>query len=474
MVRKIWIINRCTARLAKMWPEVEGEGRQQALSLCIFEGIAATIHIVLTGGKFLIGYLLMLGANSFHLGLVNSLPFFFQSFQFLSGYVMNAVRSRVKSAFWSLVPGRLVWLIPIFLPFLPFTISTKIIIFIGVYAFFNILMVIGSNAWLLWFDDVMPMQIRGRFIATRGAVLLIVTIIIDLAGSWLLEAFKSLGHEATGFSFLFFFACVFAALGGWFMLRQWEPPFTSESMVHPLTVIRSLKTERTFARLIKFFAIWNVAIGIPSAFWSAHMLTNLHMTYSDIWKYTCITGLAGFAASLVWGRLIDKTGSKPVMTLTGIIICTFPIIWFLPTAENWSYLYFEAILNGVCWVGFNTAAFNLPLVLAPRSARPQYIALFATTSGASFGAASITGGLIAYVLHNFNVTLLGRTFVNFHLLFLISSSLRIIALFRLRKIKEEKGASVGYLMQEIGMGVQKARYFGKQVVLFPYHWVRKL
>lgn len=459
--------------MSRFWPGVKEPKRNEALFICLLEGICATIHAVFITGKFFIGYLLMLGANPLFLGLVNSLPFFFQGFQFLSGYLMNAVRSRIKAAFWGSVPGRLLWLVAIILPFLPITFFWKIVIFIIMYALYNILMVVSGNAWLLWMNEVVPLSVRGRYIATRSAVFLVIATVADLLGSRLLDYFRAINQEPAGFALLFIIASIFAAIGGWLLLKQWEPPFQKELVIKPTTILRHLKKERNYLNLIYFFGFWNFAIGLPSAFWSTHMLTNLKMTYSHIWTYSLIVTIAGFVASFFWGRLMDRTGNKPILMLTGSVIITFPLIWLFPTAQNWSILYFEAALNGIFWVGFNTAGFNLPLILAPLAGRPQYIAMFATVSGMAFGTASLAGGLIAQFLSDLQIPLLGQTFVNYHFLFIMSSCLRVVALFSLQNIQEPTGRTVNHLVQEIGAGVQKAKYVGRQVLFLPYQWLRR-
>lgn len=341
------------------------------------------------------------------------------------------------------------------------------------YSLYNIMMVVAGNAWLLWLNEVVPLSIRGRYIATRGAIFLAVAIATDLWGSKLLDYFHALRLESTGFAMLFLTATIFAGIGGWLLLKHWEPPFQKEMFVKPTTILRHLKKERNYLNLIWFFTIWNFAVGLPSAFWSPHMLTNLKMSYSDIWSYSLIVGITGFVSSFFWGRLMDRTGTRPIMMLSGIIIVSFPIIWLIPTAGNWSVLYAEAALNGICWVGFNTGAFNLPLILAPRSARPQYIAMFATIAGMTFGIASLLGGLIAQFLSDIRILLWEQTFVNYHILFVISSSLRIVALFSLKKVQDVKATTMAHLLQEIGEAVQRASSRGKQFLIFPYQWLRK-
>jgi len=68
--------------------------RRRGLAISNWEGSFATVHIILTSGKFLTGYALALGATALHIGILNAIPYFFQGVQLVSAYVSNRLGRR--------------------------------------------------------------------------------------------------------------------------------------------------------------------------------------------------------------------------------------------------------------------------------------------------------------------------------------------------------------------------------------------
>ena len=70
------------------------------------EASFATVFIVFTGGAFLTGLALMLGANDFEIGLLAAIPFLSQAAQLFSAYLIDRTGDRKPLVVWSLFIGR--------------------------------------------------------------------------------------------------------------------------------------------------------------------------------------------------------------------------------------------------------------------------------------------------------------------------------------------------------------------------------
>ena len=91
---------------------------QRGLRLSIIEGSLSNIHITATGGAFLTGFALLLGASDFELGLLAALPCVGQLFQFVGAYLEerlgghaatpcgDGTRGKWQRAVWSAPTGR--------------------------------------------------------------------------------------------------------------------------------------------------------------------------------------------------------------------------------------------------------------------------------------------------------------------------------------------------------------------------------
>jgi MFS family permease len=443
--------------------------RRSGMRYSLYEGAFATVHIVLTGGKFLVGYAYLLGANAFHIGLLSAIPFSFQALQLVSAYWTNRTGHRKVICFWNTLIARNVWVFFIFLPFLHFlTPIQKISFFLLLFSLASMAAVLSANAWTTWMSDLVPEGIRGRYLGFRNAILLVVIIVVDKVASEFLEYLHGLGHAREGFAILITVAIIGASLALWFLRKQYEPPMLQQKGPPLRDLISDVFAHKNFCKIALYFGFWNFGIGISSAFFTAHMLTYLQMTYPQIWVYTLISGIVGFAAYYVWGKWLDLAGTKTVMLSNAMLICTLPVIWLFPTPGHFHVLFLDALITGFCWTGFNIAAFNLPLILTPEKGRAYYLAIFLAISGMAFGLASFLGGAIAHLLQNLRVQVFGLTFINFHILFLISMGFRFASLVFLIRIEEQTSKGLIYLSQIMGNGVQKAGFTVKQFVFAPF------
>ena len=121
--------------------------RQAPLSL-VYEGAFANIFIILTGGAFLTGMALLLGANDFEIGLLAAMPFLMQCAQILSPFLFrNVVTARTKIV--SILGfSRILWLLGV--PLLFFTGWWQLPVLIGIVAVSGLLTMLVSPVWLSW------------------------------------------------------------------------------------------------------------------------------------------------------------------------------------------------------------------------------------------------------------------------------------------------------------------------------------
>jgi len=149
---------------------------RRGMRLSVLEGAFSTAFIVLTGGAFLTGYALMLGANDFEIGLLVAIPYMAQFFQIFGAYVIELTAARKTVAVITLTTGRFFYIFLAFLPFTFFLGGTKVALLLFVIAAASALVMAGVNAWTSWMGDFIPEQFRGRYFGTRNRYLTIVTI----------------------------------------------------------------------------------------------------------------------------------------------------------------------------------------------------------------------------------------------------------------------------------------------------------
>lgn len=436
---------------------------RKRLRLLTLEGAFANVFITYTGGVYITGLALLLGAGDFEIGLLAALPFLAQLAQLGSAWLAGRFHSRrtavvslsavSRQAWWLLIPLLLLegdWRLPVLL--LLVALSSA-----GVMA--------ATPAWLSWMADIVPGRVRGRFFGLRSAVLAAVATVAVLAGGVILDFARSHNQERLGYLLIITLSCLAAAAALLVLRRVPDPVGNAQEDGSRLTALLEPLRDHRFRHLLLVFFFWNLAIGVSAPFFAPHMLTHLEMSFTLIAIYSTIASAAAVLLNKPWGKLIDQVGSRSVAALCAFGIGAVPLIWLFPRADFRWILALEAAYSGALWTGFNLAAFNIPIANSPARHRSQYLAMFNVATGMAFFLASIGGGLLAEWWQDFTLQVGQQVLVNYHLLFVLSSVLRLIAAALLLTFHETSEKSVPVLMQFMGYGVLKRISVGRQ--LFP-------
>lgn len=443
-----------------------GRNRLSPLSLLVWEGAYANIFIVLSGGAFLTGLAIMLDAGDFELGLLAAVPFLLQSAQLLSPIVFRSHEQEKKRIGLMLAVSRHLWLLLIPIVFL--SGAWRLNMLIGIVILSSLLTMAATPAWLAWMASIVPVRFRGRFFSRRNAAIAVVTLTATIVGGLILDWSRSAGVEHIGFAVIIMLAVVGAALAWRAMVRiptGRNMNTTSRAGLDLPGLLAPLK-DRAFRRLLIVFTMWNGAVGLSAAFFAPHMLLNLKMSFFQIGLYSSATALVAVASNRYWGALIDRFGSRAVLNLCGIGIGLIPVVWLYPRAGFLWILIPEALYSGVLWAGFNLAAFTLPLDRSPQKDRTIFLSVFATVTGIAFFVASIASGYIAESLSAWSAEVGGWTFINYHVLFVISAAFRLLTAALIMAFREPTDARLPVVVQLMGYAVLKRLSVGRQILPF--------
>jgi MFS family permease len=194
-----------------------------------------------------------------------------------------------------------------------------------------------------------------------------------------------------------------------------------------------------------------------ASFMQLYAMEQLGLTDWQATLVWCAPGLGIVLAAKGWGRMIDKHGHKPVMC-----ICTFfkPIIAvvfiFVTKSTVLWLLPLMFLIDGVWNAGNLVAKNGYMMRIAPRENRSMFIAAILGLSGLCAGLASVAGGLFLERLSGISVVLLGKTWTNYHLLFLVSFLVRVISVILVHRVREPKSSSPTHVLNDF-MGVWPLR-----------------
>lgn len=420
------------ARAAHPEPLSPAEVRR-ALKISTIEGAVATVNITITGAiggsVFLTGFALLLGANSFQLGIMGALPFIGQLFQFVGAYLEERVGNRRGLVLYGATAGRLVWALLLALPFMSFLGGAQIAVFFVGLACSYALNGIAGNAWLSWMSDLVPPRQRGSYFGVRNTVAAISAMATTFLAGRALDIARAQGNETLGYAVIFAVALLAAIGAAALIARQAEPPLKRKGTTSVGEMFGAPLRDRPFRNFVFACAGWALVTGVAAPFFNAYGLSTLKLSYSVLATTAIVTSAVSLLFAPLAGRLQDKYGNRRV--LIGCIIGTIllPWGWVLSTPDNIAPLWLNAILSGVFWPGLTQSIANLMMERAPVEHRGASMAAHSAITGFGALVAGLAGGALATAMVGSQITIGPLTMVGFAALFVLSSLGRAVMAF---------------------------------------------
>ncbi len=434
------------------------------LRFATVEGAFANVFITFTGGAFIAGLALMLGANDFQIGFLAAIPFLVQIAQLASTFFVDRFHNRKIAVIVLSAIGRQIWWLIGLVLVLRLDHSLEILM--AVVLISNVGVMAATPSWMAWMADIVPERLRGRYFGLRSAVLAVITVAAALAGGVILDYAGRHEREYLGFVVIIVLSCICAGIALFILGRIPDSSRDDRPVRFVWKELWKPLADRSFRRLLLVFFGWNVSIGIAAPFFAPHMLANLGMSFTLISLYSGFSAVTAVLFTRPWGALIDRFGSNPVSAICAFGIGLVPLIWVFPRADFLWILIPEAIYSGALWAGFNLAAFTIPIANSPRENRSNYIAVFNVATGLAFFTASVLGGTLAELWSNISWQIGPQTIVNYHLLFVISGLLRLAAAGLILTFHEAHEKSVPIVVHFMGYAILKRLSTGRQLL----HW----
>ena len=413
---------------------------QRGMQYSVWEGALTGIMAVFTGGVVLTGFALALGASDFVIGLIAALQAGANLLQMSSYRAFEKSGKRKERAVGFAFATRFVWL-PIgavaFLQVEPLA-EYRIYLFLALFALAGILAVYSTVPWLSWHVDLVPQSVRGRFFAQRNLAAGAVGVVLGVLAGRFIDLWKAhaVAPERYGFAILIFIGTGFGLLAVRFINKMHHPPYTPSS--REISFWQSLKApfRDTSFRQLFYFRIFNdISLGMAGPFLGVYMLKQVGLSFTFVSVMAMIATLTNLFSLKLWGRMIDKFGSKPILYICLVGKSLFIFLWIFTAAET-TWLFVALHLFGVFDAGNAVAIPNLLFKIAPEKKRANYIAVDGTAVGVAATISPLIGGGLALLYTNWSLTLGPFHWEHLHFLFATSALFRIANLGSLRRVHE--------------------------------------
>jgi len=219
--------------------------------------------------------------------------------------------------------------------------------------------------------------------------------------------------------------------------------------------------------LALFLGVFFLTSTLASPFYLAHLLTNLDFSFGAVGIYAAIGGTTGILFQLFWGWHIDRFGPRAATVISFAAVGVMPLLWLFATPAFRLPIWLDGVCNGLFWTGANLGLINMLFAIGDNPVRKEsYFAIFGVVIGLATFIASLAGGVIAQALSGLRVELFGRSFGNYHLLFLISGLARFACLPLLLRVQERRSRKVIRTVQVLGAFALNRLNYGKGLLLY--------
>jgi len=378
------------------------------------DGGLSTIFSNITGGVLLSSFLIDLGASPFEIGMVASLPMLANLLQPFGALLSNRSHSRHDYGIWTFLPSRLLWLVLLVGIILNGTNTNfsrdLVYLTLTLVITSNILAAMGSASWMSWLAALVPAKLRGRYYSVRSIVSNITGLLCLPIASFIIANWQ--GGSITGYGLVLsvgILAGVVSLTCQHFMIDINPQKYQDqqEPECHQINLFNNLIApfqDRNLIFFLIYIAFWGFAVNLSMPFFNLYMLENLGVDITWVTLFSSLASGANMLMLLMWGRLSDRFGNRPLLIFVGIAIAITPLFWLLTGISQvkeqlWLYLIIFHLFLGGTWAAIDLGSNNIQIGIAPIEHHATFFAIVSAIAGVSSALGTTVGGILAQYAH---------------------------------------------------------------------------
>ncbi|MGV8087218.1 MAG: MFS transporter [Candidatus Woesearchaeota archaeon] len=383
--------------------------KNKSINYSVKDGLFTSIKAGFTE-NFVMPFAIALNSTSGMLAAISSVPQLIASFmQLFAQSSLKLFKTRGRLIFWSAFIQAFMW-IPLLL--IPLIAGDNIqLAFILVLLFVTLETTIGTFQGPIYnsiLGDIIDENKRGEFFGKRNRIVNLLGFISTFIAGLVLSFFKNMDTNGTahyvffGFAILFFLAFISRVISAYYKSKIYDPPYTSPKTAITFGNFLKNMTHNNYGIFVLYIFMFKLVANISAPFFALYLLKDMQMNYIH---YTMIIGasiLASFVMMGVWGKLIDKRGSKLVLQISGFLIPLSPLLLILgifisdPTTR-FIYILLEEMFSGAVWAAFNLSTSSFLFDATEKDERIKYIAYYNFLVGIAVFLGAMLGGVLIKV-----------------------------------------------------------------------------
>jgi len=404
---------------------------RRGLMFVILGNLSGSLFLNITQGSAIVGLAAELGASDFTFGILMAIPLFGTIIQIPAAIIVNRAGKRKKYMLSYGIVSRVVWIligiVPYIVPMNPGWLKLWAVIFlVGISSVGGSFINICFTPWLA---DLLPMRIRGRWIATRDKLASILGIGFGILTALVLDNVPGV----TGYAVVFIVGGSFGVLDMLAFIGVKESPVIQGVAQSITTILKQIYNDKKFFRFMLFWTVWMFSISFGGGtFALRYALGPLDLSFLQVTLAVQMAGsLTTVAVISKWGRTIDQYGSKPVLLIACSLQAINPLVLLFSQPGFFLPFLLLHLIGAAFWSAANLACFNMQMSCSPDEGRPTYIAIFScvTSLFGAFLGVFLGGAFLEWLpefLHQANITFRGHPPDRYKIAFVTSVILRLI------------------------------------------------
>ena len=424
-------------------------GVGNAFSFQVFNTISFSIALATP----MLLYFKYLGASGTVIGIVAAMPALLNILQIPAARFVERIGYR---AFvlrgWSLRSVFILGMAAI--AFLPPNINApmKMALMLMLLFAFNVSRGISVCGFLPWITQWIPERVRGRYISRDQMCSALASV-----GTMLIAA-AYLRHESPRVSYgvVFLGSFMAAIVSLLFLLRIPDVPPPPRDPSEGPVPWREMMFYPPFFRLLVYDFVIFTALAGSGVFWVPCLRDQFQLTDSQILVFGSVTPIVMACCLFFLGKLVDRTGSRPILALANLLLIIHLCSWGALAAKLIPLGIGSVILiqatAGAGIAALNLANQRLAMSIVPPMGRSHFFALFSVINGLTFGITPVLWGMALDKLAGWQHDWLYWQWNNFSVLYLALAAVAIIALIYRARLTEPRAMTTEQFFRDLFLG----------------------
>ncbi len=247
---------------------------------------------------------------------------------------------------------------------------------------------VSSPAWTGLVADIVPLDIRARYIASRNiAKSAARTIGVAIAG----QVIRSFGFPG-GYQLALVLATV-VGLGAAWAYSGIPVDEDAEATAKTPVAMADPKQSRALWRYAAARTVWTLGYMLAAPFYSVYVVTQLGGNEAAVGLLSSTGAVAAVAGMLLFGRAVERFGLRRSWLVSGLLECVVPLLWI--TAPGLWFAFVPAAIDGLLIAGLELVNLNTLLGLTSPQNRTSFIAANAAILSVATMLGPIAGGVLS-------------------------------------------------------------------------------